>query len=99
MRNVRSTLAREIADGLLDVLMQRLTRFEVHRLLARCASAVGDGDAAKTSMRAAAEEAASAGYLNLETLALRELSTLGTSRRSDTVWSNGHADRRYAPRS
>ena len=72
-------MAREIANGLLDLLVQRLTRFEAHRLLARCASAVGDEDAAKTSLRAAAEEAASAGYLHLETLALRGLSTLGSS--------------------
>jgi len=69
--------AREIARGLLDLLVQRLTRFEAHRLLARCASAIGDVEAAKTSLGAAAEEAASAGYLHLEALALQELSTLG----------------------
>ena len=70
----RCAEAREVATGLLDTLRQPLTRFEAHRLLARCAAALGLGSrSAHEHLRAAAGEAAAAGYTWLEQHTMREL--------------------------
>lgn len=75
-RGRRWAEARWVAEGLLVELTQPLARFEAHCLLARCeaaddaAASVAAGEA---HLRAAADEAAAAGYLWLRLLALRAL--------------------------
>lgn len=70
--------AREVATGLLSLLHQPLSRFEAHRLLARCAAA-GDGSAALRSaavdeaLRDARAEAVASGYRGLEQMIEEEL--------------------------
>ena len=68
--------ARTVAEGLLHMIVQPITRFEVQRLISRCDSAVGSRESAATRARLAAGEAATAGYQFLEALAAREASLL-----------------------
>jgi hypothetical protein len=69
--------ARQVAEGLLKKLRQPITRVEARRLLASCAAATGPPELAHDHLKAAASEAASAGYLWLETLLMRELRAIG----------------------
>ena len=74
----RSNEAKEVAAGLLRTLKQPVSRFEAQRLLARCAAATGSStEAVREHLRAAAAEAAAAGYTRLEKMAKRELDELG----------------------
>jgi hypothetical protein len=70
--------ASETARGLLAILVQPLARFEAHCLVARWALANGPADdTAVEALRAAAAEAAAAGYSWLELVATHELWLLG----------------------
>ena len=71
--------AKEVAQGLLDMpLRQQLSRYEAHRLLARCAAATeSSSEVVHKHLRAAAAEARGAGYLWLELLTTRELRERG----------------------
>ena len=69
--------AQQVAHGLVDCLKQPLARIEAHRLLARCATAMGNSSEASTAwLCVAASEAAAAGYQWLELSVAREIAVL-----------------------
>lgn len=65
--------AAELAEAVLAILVQPLTRIEAWRLLARCRAAMTSSADAHEPLQHAAEEAEGAGYLWLQLLVRRDL--------------------------